>query len=366
MNLMSGSTTYSALNRKYSGMSAPSVRVIVDGTDLVNRLKCTITDVAVELTTGFEASGCTFTVTGEYEIEKSKFRSRGAVKYLQIGAKVEVNLGYMKRENVFYGYILEVEYVWSQHNGPEIRVTCADAKCLMMKSQRMEILNDTKLTQAVNDILGQRPASAYMKGKEVDRLKLEGEIFRLPLESDYDFLLRYAEYTGCEFFIIQGKAYFREQPASGAPIMTISLRKGLLAAKVSQRGGKLVKEVEVAGIDPENGKGISGNARAKGSFSQGASANKTISNTTRSYFDENITSAREATARAKIIMEALQKDFMVIRAKCVGIPEIVPGRFIKLQGLAPNVNKTWYIQSVRHTVDERGFTTEFEARVDSL
>ena len=367
MDLMKGSTTFAGLKRKYQGMSAPTFRVVVDGVELTEKLKCSISGLAVDLTSGYEASGCSFLVLSQYDYEKTRFDTGGAYKYLQIGAQVEIKLGYISTESVFSGHIVEVEYLFDPEQGaPEIRVDCADAKCLLMKTQRMEILSEKKLTQAVNTLLGEKPVSAYLKGKQVDTLPLEGEMIHFPMESDYDFLVRYAKYTGCEFFIIQGKAYFRKPPVSASPIMTLQLKGGLLAARAGMRGEKLVKEVQVSGINPENGEAVTGKAASKGKFSTGSSAAKSIDSTVRSFFDERVASAQEAGDRAKILMAELQQDFMVVRCTCLGIPDLVPGRFVKLKGLDPALDRSWYICGVRHTVDERGFVTNFEARTDSL
>ena len=366
MDLMSGKTSYAMLKKKYSDMRAPTIRITAGGVELTQKLGCGITDLAIELSCGYEASGCSFTVLHEYEPEKTMFRPNGAVKYLQIGAPIEVAVGYIVTETVFSGYISEVEYTWDEGHTPEIRCSCTDAKCLMMKSQRMEIVKEQKLSQTITAVLNERPASAFLKGSKVDKQTLKDEIIRLPLESDYNFLVRYAQYTGSEFFILQGKAYFREKPASTPPIMTLSLGRGMYSAQASMRSNALIKQVQVNGIDPETGKAINGKAAIKGKFSKGPTASRVMEGTTKFYFDENIINAQQATARAATLMEDQQKDFMVLRANCMGIPELVPGRYVKIKGLAPELEKSWYIQQVRHTVDDRGFRTSIVARMDSL
>jgi hypothetical protein len=48
----------------------------------------------------------------------------------------------------------------------------------------------------------------------------------------------------------------------------------------------------------------------------------------------------------------------------VGLPEIVPGRAIKIKGLFPQADVEGYILKVSHKFNEEGFFTEFEAKVD--
>lgn len=366
MDLMKDSTSYAKLLKKYYGMEAPTFRISVEGTELVQKLRTAVTDVSVELTCGFEASGCSFTVLQEYDMEATGFCPDGAFKYLQIGARVELMVGYIVAEPVFSGYIIEVNYDFMGEFAPRIQVECADAKCLLMKSRRLEIMSEKKLSQAISALLEKKPVADYLKGTEVESLALEEALIHFPTESDYDFLVRYARYTGCEFFIIQGKAYFRKGPASTSPVMVLSFKEGLLKACANLRGAKLVKEVQVAGINPENGEAVLGSAEIKGTFSAGSTAVKSMDSTVRTYFDERVKSIQDAGDRAKILMEELQGDFMTFTGVCQGIPELAPGRYVQIQSLEPSLDKDWYIETVRHTVDERGFMTNFRARRDSL
>ena len=53
---------------------------------LVSRGKLHVKELDLELTSGFEASGCTFLVTGAYEEENTDFSSK--VDILQLGETV--------------------------------------------------------------------------------------------------------------------------------------------------------------------------------------------------------------------------------------------------------------------------------------
>ena len=53
---------------------------------------------------------------------------------------------------------------------------------------------------------------------------------------------------------------------------------------------------------------------------------------------------------------------------CVGLPELVPGRFIGLDGVAKNVfDGKYYIYKVKHVlVAGRGFLTTVEAQTNKI
>ena len=366
MDLMTATSTYSALETKYQGFQAPTAYIIVDGVNLCRQLKTRFVNITADLSAGYDASGISFDVMGEYAAGKTEFNSSGAAKVLQLGAKVELELGYVSTEKVFSGLITEVAYNFEPDSEPCIHVECMDAKCLLMKMQRLEIRSEKKIAPLVNALLGAAPVNGYLDGKTVTLTETEREPLQFNMDSDYDFLVRQAQYMGCEFFILAGKAYFREPPLAATPLITLEPEQGILSASLSLRAAPLVKKVTVVGVDPESDKAVSGSASSTGKYGTGSGASKMLSGTERTYFDPRATSAKDAGDRAKVLMRGIEQQFGVLNCTCLGLPEIVPGRWISLKGLAPQLTGKFYIVQVRHVYSPSGFTTEFEARTNSL
>ena len=136
---MKQSTAYALLKKKYREFAAPTVRILVEGSDLIERYHAALSNVSVELTSEYPASGCSFDLLGEYQPSDSDFDSKGALRLLELGAKVEVKLGYIATETVFYGLITGLDYRFDPEEAPVVHVECMDAKCLLMKTQRLEI-----------------------------------------------------------------------------------------------------------------------------------------------------------------------------------------------------------------------------------
>lgn len=365
MDLMTQSTSYEALKDKYKNFSAPTVLIEVDGVELTQKLGVGVAAVAVDLTAGFAASGCSFDVLGQYQPGNSRYKSDAAGR-LQLGAKVELKLGYVKTVSVFYGLIAAVEYVFDTEDAPYIHVECMDAKCLMMKTQRLDITLEQKVSQSITDILTAQPVSTYLKGRAVENLTRQEEMLPTAMETDYQFAVRQARYFGCEFFIIQGKAHFRKAPQSSSPVLSLAPRKGLRSARFSLRGEGLVNKVKVVGINPANDEAVKGDAAASGSFSSGSTASRMLGNSTKTYFEHDIETAGDASARAKALMGQIQSGFGRLTGTAVGLPELCPGRSLRVSGLMPEADVTAYLLEVRHTFDSRGFETAFEARIDKL
>lgn len=366
INLMTENTSYTKLQKKYRDFGAPTVLIHIDGVEITEKHNAKLSEVTVDLTSGFSASGCSFDIIGEYDAKNTAFSSNGVSKLLQIGAKVELELGYIETVPVFYGLIAEVEYVLDSEYAPYIHVECMDAKCLMMKRQRLALFSKKSVTDAIDEMMGGQPFSDYIKGKKIEALSDKIEMIPIAMEDDYQFAARYAEYIGYEFFIIQGTVYFRKTPASSSPVMSLGPDSGLLSVKQSLRGNGLYKKIQVVGINPADDKMVSGEAVLNGNFGGSQGPSRMLGQSGKVQFDHNIQSAQQAEARAKVLMQGASGSFGRIECRCIGIPELVPGRNVEIHGISPDADRECYVQSVRHTFDDRGFFTNLEARINTL
>mgnify|MGYP000001303002 FL=1 len=65
----------------------------------------------------------------------------------------------------------------------------------------------------------------------------------------------------------------------------------------------------------------------------------------------------DADNRLDYLMEDMTYRFGTLEADVIGIPEIVPGRFIRVSGFGDNLSNTYYLQTVRHCFTEQGYVT---------
>lgn len=365
MNLMTASTNFKSLAKKYDNFSAPAVEIIVGSTKLMAGKDLDITKVEVELTSGYEASGCTFVISGAYDIEKTDFTKD--ISSIQVGEKVEVSIGYVRKESVFEGYINQIDYIYGlDAEGFEIRVDCMDAKGLLMKNRRLEFFTEKSADAVVKKLLSESPVSSFLSGKEIDVCPKEEVPFRCHMMTDYEVVVEQASKQGFEFFIIQGKAYFRKKKKVTSSMMKLSPQNGIISARLSLSGQQLVKKIEVRSIDEENGKQIKGTVNISGNFSKGSSAKKMIGDSTQVFYEPSVKDANEAKKRAAARAEAIENQFGEMECECVGIPEIIPGRFIEIHQLSSQADRKYYVHYVRHEIDESGYRTYFKAGVSSL
>lgn len=365
MDLMTGTTNYSALKNKYSNFSVPTLEISVGGTKMVASKDIMVQELMVELTCGYEASGCEFLVGNCYSSEKSDFDDAVSGKF-QIGEKIEIMAGYEKTEMVFLGYIDTVSYEFGAGVTGEIRVRCMDAKGLLMKNRRLEAFKEDRADSVVKSLLSEQPVSYYLSGKEIDSCSKEEIPLRTGMKTDYDIVIEQAGKIGFEFFIIQGKAYFRKAEKTTTPIMTLDPDCGVDENIVSFSGNKLVENMEVRSINEENGEMIQGKSKLSGRFGDGTSASRMYRSTTQVFYEPGVSSVSEASKRAEVRMDALKACFGSMELTCIGIPELVPGRFVKLDKFASAVDGKYYITGITHRFGPDGFRTTVSGRRSSL
>lgn len=365
MDLMSVTASYAELERKYGSFKAPSLEITVGSTKLVSGKDMRIMSLEVELTCDYEASGCVFVLESVYEHQKTNFDSD--ISCLQIGEKVEASVGYVRRESVFRGYIDRVEYRYGMDgDGISIRVECMDVKGLLMKNRRLEFFTEKSAGAVVTKILGEPPVSSYLSGKEIDSSGEDEIPLRSNMMTDYDLIIEQASKLGFEFFILQGKAYFRAKQKVSSVLTELSSQNAVIGAKLSLSGQSLVKKIEIRSIDETSGKQIKGEASISGRFSKGSSGNMLLGNSRQVYYEPGVKDANEAKARAEAKVKEAADHFGELECECVGIPELSPGRFVKVSGLSTEMNGKYYVHYVRHYLDEYGYRTYIKARVNSL
>ncbi len=367
MDLMTQSVSFTALKRKYRGFTAPALRIKVDGTEIIEKCAAVVQNVEVTLTVESQASGCSFDIMCAYDPSKSAFSKKSAVPLMQLGAKISLELGYIETVEVFSGLVAEVEYIWDQYSAPYVHVECLDAKSLLIKQRRLRLFVGKSADEMIKELIEPPPFSSYISGKSIEKVNEKLEFVSAAAESDFQFITHWTKYMGYEFFIIQGKVYFRKRPASSSAYLTLSPNAGgITSAGLSLRGSGLYEKTVVNGIDPANNKAISGEAKLSGKYSKGQTASKMFSGSVKNVFDPYAVSAQLATERAKVIMREIESSFGIVTCRCIGLPEICPGRTIELKEMGEDLSRKCYVVNVRHTYDDTGFYSAFEARINGL
>ena len=357
-----GSYTFKALSSKYGDFRGPSFSVKVDGTEL-DSSKMPIISLEVELNADGSAGGCRFAVESLYDHEKSKWINN-LEKIIKVGAKLEVKGGYVKTEEIFYGYVDEFSLQHSGHGPPRLSVTGIDGFGYLM-SCRQPIYGGQKQPQkVVEEILNKAVSAGYAKKKTVG--SLSG--FTIPIVKDrmddYKYLRLLAERYCVNVFAVDGELIFDNVMKNSSSLITLTVGAGLLdfEKRMSLRGQ--VGEVEIWGRDV-NQKFIKGSAKSVSVGGSGKSAVEYASGFKTAVlrlYNEYVRTEEECVKLAQAKLDSIAMDFISGRGVCVGLPELIPGRFITIEGIDGAVEGSYFVTKVLHRFSRRGYYSMFEVK----
>lgn len=376
---------YNTLKTKYDSFQHPIVVVKLDGKDLSqNTAGIIVTDIEVDLTSGYEASVASFTLYNTFDQDNSKFRIDDVKQYILLGSSVEIGLGYEKQARVvFCGFISKVNFVYEAGEMPGIRITAMDVKGIMMANNYSKQLTATNYGDAVKEILGKNAYQSMTNQQIIKSLvisdtpdkpqtpqtppKASDRTVEMVAESDYEFVVKAAKKYNYEFFMECGNVYFRKAKSNDEVVMEIGPAEGLRSFDVEYDITGLVETVKTRSTDVGKAALIEAKEKFSSSISLGNKAKAYLKNTEKVYLDATITSADEAKARAQSLLEEMSYRFGSLECSCIGMPELLPGKFLKLKGLGyPPENQFYLVRAVHRISEERGYETKLYGKAASI
>ena len=372
------SFVYDSLKTEYRNFLYPLAVVKVNGKDFSeNKKNFGISDIEVEMTSGFEASIATFWIYGAYDKSQNRFRFEDMKSYILLGSSVVIYMGYGSQvREVFRGFIARVTFAFRENDIPGVEVTAMDIKGMMMSGNYSRQLLATSYSDAVNEIL-QQTAYVKMQASEIiTKLEITATPDKNPAggtsqgttasdrtiemvgESDYEFVVKAAKKFNYEFFAIGGVVYFRKAKDNPEILIETGPKLGLRSYQIEYDITGQVETIEVRGMDVGKSKQISASQKLQNKLSQGSKAKTLIKKSKKVYIDPTVSSQEEAGYRASYLAEDISYRFGTLEAEFIGLPELTPGRFIKVSGLGTGVDNTFYLTTVRHIMDgEEGYVT---------
>ncbi len=373
------------LKIKYDNFQHPMVVLTIDGKDFAkSNPGIVVSDLEVELTSGYEASIATFGLYNTFDNDTSHFRIEEIKQYIYIGSGVEIAFGYEKEvRQIFNGFISRVNFFYEAGEVPGIRVTAMDVKGVMMANRYSRQLTASSFGEAVKEILSKGPYlgltnSRLIKGIEVsdtpdktmntsDSTKASDRTIEMVAESDYEFVVKAAKKYNYEFFTECGTVYFRKSKQNAEVVMEMGPADGLRNFDVEYDVTGLVETIKARSTDVSKGRVIESKQNFNQKISMGNKAKKLIKNSEKVYLDATITSKEEADYRVNSLMEEMSYRFGTLQCTCIGMPELLPGKFLELQSLGEPVDNQFYLTKVIHKIDSiRGYETTLYGKTNRI
>lgn len=365
-NVKLGTETYSFddLDKKYRGFIAPTFKLYVDGSE-IGREGMAITDLTVETTVADQSDVVRFTITNAYDPIKRDFEWLN--KSVKLGSTLDVHLGYTDQlEPVFFGYITAIDARFPREGTPQLTVTAMDISFKMMRGRGVRNYSEMKVSDIVKQIGQEYGAVSF----EIDATTTVNPSLSKKPDNDYQFLVELARSLNYDFFIVGKTLYFRKKNKNKTPLMTLSWGRTLMAFNVEMNLAEQVSKVVVRSWDPKTAKVTVGNS---GSISKLGSNSKTGADLLQmlgSGFEEtlfvNAVDQQDAQTKADAALGERAMKLVTGEGECIGLPEIRAGRYIKIDGLGTRLDQPYYIVGATHSIDEDGYTTQFQVEGNAV
>ena len=394
------------LYKKYEGFYFPAARVYIGdkNPETDKKLNLRVTDFRVEITSEFKAGIASFSIIGGFSEGSGSYDMENLKKYAMLGQSVKIYMGHAKSiTEVFRGYVAMVnfQYLPDLNTSAFIRITAMDVKGIMMANNSSKRLKANYYSDAVKEILGEKPYQDLQNREIITDLSIAdtpdkpgggsaaggvpgggvpgggapggpggaGPDNRIEMvaESDYEFVVKVAKKFNYEFFTVGGNVAFRKAKSNTQELIEIIPSIVIRSFDVGYDITGVVGQVKVRSIDIGKGNKVEVTQKNNAKFSLGNKAKSLISNQTYVYTDSSVENQEDATRRASYIMEDMSYRFGTLNMTLAGIPELVPGRFIKLKGFGDGISNKFYLTDVIHEYNEiDGYITTIIGRAATL
>ncbi|MBD3922432.1 phage late control D family protein [Paenibacillus sp. PR3] len=356
------------LEKKYGNFYAPSFEIEVAGRNLL-REGMEIVSLSVEHSLG-EADHFSFTIDNAYDPVKKDLKWIDT--FLPAGKKVHIRMGYgARRELMLVGVITSITTRYPASGLPQLDISGFDLSHLLMKGSAPRSWDEIKHSDAVSRLA----FSAYNLKSEVEDTKVKvPKLVKEAGKSDYQFIQELARMNYYEFSVFGETLHFRPPAKDSEPVVTLEWQKTLNRFEPEINLANQVAEVEVRGWDAKAKKEIVGKASIGDELvirsGGGQTGGQLVQGLTRDTIRENVTfpifSQEEADQLARSILNNHAEGLVTGTGETVGLPELLPGKTIRLMGLGSKFSKVYYLQKTVHTIGSGGYHTTFHVKESAI
>jgi phage protein D len=218
--------------------------------------------------------------------------------------------------------------------------------------------------QIVETILRKSQSAGYAKNVKVGQLSgFETPVIKEQMD-DWKFLRMMAERYGASLFAIDGELIFDTVMTKTAPILTLTVDRSVRSFTRRVSLAHQVGKVEILGRDV-NQKAIKGAATRVTVGGDGKTAAQWVSGLKDAVLRERseyVRTQKECELLAQNRLNAISMGFVSGEGECIGIPELIPGRYLKIDGGDDMTNGTYFLTKVYHRFSKSEYITAFEVK----
>lgn len=341
------SSDYGALASKYGNFATPVMKILSNGKNVITDQKLAIENLSVSLSI-HQAGSVHFNVVNAFSLSDRSFTDK-VKQTFQPGSIIKVELGYGSASSLlFQGYISELCLDFGE--APEISVTALDVIRLLMDTVHQNLVYEVTSYSAAFQAVMKEFEGVY------DTLTIENTEDCLTKvvqkDSSFRFIEELCKKANREFLVVGGTVYFRSPQTETEAVAALSWGEGLISFQ--ERRSQCNQTIRVYG-KAENKKD-----QLKVEVNVKTDASSSSICIVKEYQKYSLIGQDDVQNYAERIAGRLKAAGEGGSGTCIGIPELVPGSYIKLGNLDSEEAKEYYIKSVKHSMGSGGYTTQFD------
>lgn len=306
--------------------------------------------------------------------KQGRFPSGASLKWMDSslfdeGSEIAIELGYVNQlDFAFLGEITAVSASFPATGIPELQVRGFSHYHRLQRKRRTKPFESSRASEIAMEIARDLGFEA-----RVDKTDAEHR-HTLSEDETYEQILKAkARPLGYEVVVKNKILYFQKPRYLVSPSQDHTLEWGKdlesfnpAIATYSMPTEVIVRASQTSGGGGKAalvGKAKAGEERVKMGEKTGSEIAKTIFGDNPVKLTENaVTDQKEARDIALAHLETQSLDFITARATSIGNPALTARQVVKIKGAGKRYSGNYYVTSVTHTLDARGFLTSFELK----
>ena len=351
---------------------SPAYKINIKGQELrqgvsVNILSVSITD------TSDRADSFVIQVSDRHE-KQGRFAGGAKLKWMDSdifdeGTEVEIAMGYVNNLGVtFLGEITAVSANFPQSGTPGLNVRGFSHFHRLQRKRRTKPFESATASGIAEEIAQDMGFDSVVDATNVEHPHTLNE------DETYAAILAAKARPIAYEVTVKKKVLYFQKPRyldNPSPALTLEWGKDLESFNPGISTYSMPTEVKVrasqtsigGGKDPLVGTASAGDERVNMGEKTGSRIAKDIFGDNPVRLDEHdITSQQEALDVALAQLESRSIEFISARGTCIGDPRIKAREVIAIRGAGKRYSGNYYVTSVTHTIDSRGYLTSFELK----
>lgn len=274
------------------------------------------------------------------------------------GKNIEVMMGYHNDDiSVFKGIITQHSNKITPQKS-ELMIECKDKAVKMTIARKNKNFSDTKVSDAAEEIIG-----TYGLEADVESSEIQHENIVQYEMTDWDFLVSRMDMIGKICLVSDGKVSFKQPDLQAESVLDVLFGATILEYRSDIDSRQQLKSVTATGWDYSSQALLEATAEEPSVAEEAGNMTATDLSDVLGVDDFKLINPSkieqeelQARADAKLMRHRLSKVSGSVKFQ--GYPQLIPGSFIKLNGVGDRFNGPVFVNSIKHEFTGGDWTTE--------